>query len=168
MKQFATKGQSAQPAQYAIASLRPKSEVWIQQELDVAILNAEKNRSIQDVSRRTTRSPSSSKTSVLKSASSPYRAYPSTTSRAKSVTLNVDEKTSTKLQKSNQSTFDQESLPISKKRVGGEQTPDAGSLQTQIQCMIGEWSYAIKQAIFQEEIELNEDTRHTPQVLVLM
>ena len=48
MKAFASKGLPAKSGRNVPASLRPMSEMWIQRELDVAALNAQKNRSIHD------------------------------------------------------------------------------------------------------------------------
>jgi hypothetical protein len=46
VKAFASIGLPAKSGRNVPASLRPMSEMWIQRELDVAALNAQKNRSI--------------------------------------------------------------------------------------------------------------------------
>jgi hypothetical protein len=48
---------------------------------------------------------------------------------------------------------------ISKQEVVEEQSIGIESLHAQLQGMIGEWSCVIKQAIFQEDMGFNVDTR---------
>ena len=154
--------------------LRSKSESWIQHELDVAILNAEKNRSIQASAVSFTRSQSSgsSKKSSLKPVLSdshkPDPTYISpktrTSPRTKTVTLSVSSEKPTEMSSSSNKRYPQ----ISNQGVVVEQRTGINSLQTQIQDMIGGWGCAIKQAIFQEEMGLNEDPRRSPQLLVLL
>jgi hypothetical protein len=165
MKPFATKALSATTA---APSFGPKSELWIQHELDVATLNAEKNRSIQGSVVRA-RPQSSRKKSVLITASDAQtqRADPHISTRSKSVTLSVCEKPLNKIQELSTNNLSQGYRLISKQGVAEEHSKGISSLRTQIQCMIGEWSCAIKQAIFQEEMGLN-DSQHTPQLLVLL
>ncbi len=157
MKSFVTKALPVKSARLATTSLRPMSEVLIQHELDVAVLNAQKNRSIKD---HATRSPS--KKTDLKSASNIQEAQLHILSREYSVTFSDSPKSTTKLQES--SVNNQKHPLISKQGVAAE---GISSLQTQLQNMIGEWSCAIKHAIFHEEMELNEDTRHSSQLLKL-
>lgn len=169
MKSFATKALPAKPARLAPPSLLSKSEVWLQHELDVATLNAEKNRSIQDsVDGRATRPQSTNKykKSLSKSSADTHMADSHISSRTDSATLSAGQKSSFKLQES--SIVEQGHLLISKQRVAEGQSAGIGSLQTQFQSMIGEWGCAIKQAMFPEEMALNDDARHSGQLLILL
>ncbi len=151
----------------ASPSFQPKSEVWIQHELDVASLNAEKNRSIQDGAHdRVTRPHSESKKSVLKSTSDMHRADQRITRRPKSVTLSVSQKSSNKPHES--STNNQGYPLISKQILVEEHNKGINLLPFQIQNVLDEWSCAIKQAIFHDDMGLNVNIRHAPQDLVLM
>jgi hypothetical protein len=135
--------------------------VWIQHELDVAALNAQKNRLIQD--NGPTNPHSVTKKSMSKSAVDLHRADLQNSSGANSVT--DCQTTSTKLQASS---INNQVYPQSiEQGVEGHST-GISSLQTRFQTMIDEWSCVIKQAIFHEEMGLNEDRRHTPQLLVLL
>jgi hypothetical protein len=169
MKSFATKALPAKPARLAPSSLLSKSEVWLQHELDVATLNAEKNRSIQDsvdASGRATRSQSTNKKSVSTSSADTHMADSQISSRTDLATLSASQKSSFKLQES--SIIEPGHLLISKQRVAEGQSAGVGSLQTQFQSMIGEWGCAIKQAMFPEEMALNDDARHSRQLLILL
>ena len=170
MKSLATKSlKSMSPKSLKVAapSLRPKSEVWIQHELDVAALNAEKNRSIQDKAYgRTTRPPSSSKKSVLKFAEDTRKAEPHISPITNSPTQSMGQIPSNKLQR--ESTFNKSHPAISKQELVEVHSTAISLIQTQLHSMIGEWSCAIKQAIFHEEIALNEDNRHATQLLILL
>ncbi len=151
----------------AAPCLRPKSEVWIQHELDLAVLNAEKNRSIivnvEDCARRI-QSASRRKKSVLKLSSDVQRIDPNISQKIKSAPSNVRQRPSHKLQ---DSPTNNQGRQNSDKGVVEEQSTGINSLQTQIQSMINEWSCAIKLAIFQGEMEY-ENTRHAPQQLVIV
>jgi hypothetical protein len=154
------------PATLTTDCLRPMSEVWIQNELDVAALNAKKNRLIQDSvdDRATTRQRSPSKKSELKSASDSHKADPKVSPRTDLITMSVCQISSTEVQ----SISDQGHLLISKHAVEESHSTGISSLRTQLYDMIGEWSCVFKQAMFQEDVALNEDSRHNPQLLILL
>jgi hypothetical protein len=144
------------------SSLRPKSEVWIQNELDAAILNAEKNRSIKgSIDPRTTKSKSSSKRASMKLASDAHNlADAHACTRAKYVSMAVSQKSSNLLQESSSSK--QGYLRTCKQGDVEEPTEEMKSIPTQIQCLFDEWGCAIKQVVFQHQM------RHAPQLLVLL
>ncbi len=153
------------PAQPVTNLLRTKSEGWIQRELDAAKLNAEKNRSIKDDGdERATRPHSARRRPVSKSASDLYNAESHTLSRASLLPLKNSHISPTNMKESSSNNH----KLISKPRVVEEQSKGISSLQYQVQSMLGEWSFAIKHAIFQDDLGLNEDLQHTPQLLVLL
>ena len=151
-------------AEYAAPCLRPKSEVWIQHELDLAILNAEKNRSIQvsEVDRATKKRSTKTK-SVLKSSSDAQRTGAMLPQKTNPVSLNVSQRPSYE----ESSTNNQDLLHISGPGFVEEQSTGINTLQTQIQSFISEWSCALKQAMFQEEIG-SDNARHAAQLLVIV
>ncbi len=162
MKSSATKTVQAKPPKPATASLRPKSDVWIQHELDIATANAQKNRSIRDGVVRATRPNSAGRKSVWTSAQVTHRTDLPISPRADSIT--TVQKSSIKFQ---ETSIQNQGLPPmpSSNRVEGHSS-EMSSLQTQFHSMIGEWSFVIKQAIFHDDV--NEVRRHTPQLLILL
>jgi hypothetical protein len=164
MKSFASKILPAKPV--GTSSLRSKSEVWIQRELDVAALNAEKNRLIHDsVDGRAAEPHSSSKKSVRKSNADTHRADPKLPSKSDTLRQN----NSPKLQES--SANNQMNVLIFEQEVVKEQRREhtgINSLPSQFQSAMIEWSSFIKQTIFNQDMGLNEVRPHVPQMLILL
>jgi hypothetical protein len=164
---LAKKAISVKTAKVAAPSLRPMSEVGIQHELDVAILNAEKNRLIQDTMDRREASTARPYTSrKLQSTADAQKPDLHVLHPKKSLKLiGAGHLTSTKEQQE-PPINSQEHQVNSKQGVGHSTT--ISSIQTQLHGMIGEWSCAIKQVFFHEEMELNEDIRQPTQLLILL
>ena len=161
MKPFATKALPAKSAKNVPPSLRPMSEAWIQRELDVAALNAQKNRSIHDSVDGRSQS-ASKKPACLGSSPNSYSAPHKPTPE----TLVVNQQTSLMLQ---ESTISDKGHPlIFKQEVVLGHSTDISSLHTHFQSMISGWGGMIKQAIFHEDLGLNEDRLHAPQLLILL
>ena len=151
---------SSKSAALAVPSLRPKSEVWIQRELNVAASNAQKNRSIP-VDCHAARPASSSKKCVLTYAPKPdaLKDDPQISRQATSEPFTVRPKSL----KSSTSLEDLESSINKGHSLNSNQEGNStgiSSLQTQLHNIIGEWSCSIKQAIFPDDMGLNE-SRHS-------
>ena len=130
-------------------SLRPKSELWIQHELDVAVLNAKKNRRIR-VDDHATGPHQSSKKSVLTSEEA-ISADPQLSPSTGSVSAELGQKYLTHYQELQWPMYGHGYPPISEQGVEGHNS-GINTLQTQFQIILSEWSCVIKQAIFHDDV----------------
>ena len=153
----------------AARALESMSEEWIQRELDIAVSNAEKNRSIKCP--MPIQPTSSSKDTKCRSSPSMPKTTPAAKSKStpKSVASSVDQKLALKIHHRKEFTTEQQphALDSMKQSIDEISIMEETSIQEKIHSIIGEWSIVIKKAIFHEDLGLNQDIR-SPELLIVL